>query len=256
MNVFGMGPMEVLLIVILALIVFGPAKLPEIMGQVGKAIGDFRRATSELSEEFNRTIQTELGETRQIVEETRAALTDVRTAVTEVQHDVNTAVATATTVPRIAPTLDGPSRTGVNGTGAGEALNGTAPGAVPGEALAAPGTETETLSTPPVSPQPELPPLQAADQADVPPLADTNQWSWETSVESRAAAPGGTAESEPGLAAANPELAAHAAEDPPSVTPPAENVTHDQKRVTADETRPGRGEQGAAVARDDLAPPY
>ena len=49
MNVLGMGPMEIILIVVLALIVFGPAKLPEIMGQVGKAINDFRKATSETS---------------------------------------------------------------------------------------------------------------------------------------------------------------------------------------------------------------
>ena len=51
-----------MLIVVLALIVFGPAKLPEIMGQIGRAIGDFRSATSELSDEFNRTIQAELEE--------------------------------------------------------------------------------------------------------------------------------------------------------------------------------------------------
>src|SRR5437016_778979 len=69
MNILGMGPMELLLIVVLALVVFGPARLPEIMGQVGKAINDFRRATSELSDEFNRTIQAELQETRsEIVE--------------------------------------------------------------------------------------------------------------------------------------------------------------------------------------------
>ena len=72
MNFLGMGPMELLLIVVLALIVFGPAKLPEIMGQVGKAIGDFRRATSELSDEFNRTIQAELQETKAIVDDTKS----------------------------------------------------------------------------------------------------------------------------------------------------------------------------------------
>src|SRR6267378_8409747 len=81
MNILGMGPMELMLIVVLALIVFGPAKLPEIMGQVGKAIGDFRRATSELSDEFNRTIQAELNETKQTIEETKSALTEVRSAV-------------------------------------------------------------------------------------------------------------------------------------------------------------------------------
>src|SRR5690349_2779511 len=81
MNILGMGPMEILLIVVLALIVFGPAKLPEIMGQVGKAIADFRRTTSELSDEFNRTIQAELQETRSIVDDTKSAVTGVHTSI-------------------------------------------------------------------------------------------------------------------------------------------------------------------------------
>src|ERR1700736_3399673 len=81
MNIFGMGPMEILLIVVLALIVFGPAKLPEIMGQVGKAINDFRRATSELSDEFNRTIQAELQETRAVIDDARSVVTDAHASV-------------------------------------------------------------------------------------------------------------------------------------------------------------------------------
>src|SRR6266853_1362704 len=81
MNILGMGPMELLLIVVLALIVFGPAKLPEIMAQVGKAINDFRRATSELSDEFNRTIQAELKETRAVVDDTRSVVTEAHTSV-------------------------------------------------------------------------------------------------------------------------------------------------------------------------------
>src|ERR1044071_2232719 len=81
MNLLGMGPMELLLIVVLALIVFGPAKLPQIMGQVGKAIGDFRRATSELSDEFNRTIQAALQETKAVVDDTKSAVTGVHTSI-------------------------------------------------------------------------------------------------------------------------------------------------------------------------------
>ncbi len=73
MNVLGMGPMELLLILVVALIVFGPGKLPEIMGQVGKAVNDFRKATSELTDEFNRTIQTEVQQTRAAVEGTPPA---------------------------------------------------------------------------------------------------------------------------------------------------------------------------------------
>jgi TatA/E family protein of Tat protein translocase len=81
MNILGMGPMEILLIVVLALIVFGPAKLPEMMGQVGKAIADFRRATSQLSDEFNRTIQAELQETRALVDDTKSTVTGVNTSI-------------------------------------------------------------------------------------------------------------------------------------------------------------------------------
>src|ERR1051325_10395805 len=95
MNVLGMGPMELLLIIVLALIVFGPAKLPEIMGQVGKAIDDFRRATSELSDEFNRTIQTELNETRQTIAETKSALTDVQSTINSTVAETHAAVPSA-----------------------------------------------------------------------------------------------------------------------------------------------------------------
>lgn len=62
MNFLGMGPMELMLIMVLALIVFGPGKLPEIAGQVGKAVRDVRRATTDLSGEFNRTLSLEIEE--------------------------------------------------------------------------------------------------------------------------------------------------------------------------------------------------
>ena len=62
MNFLGMGPMELMLILVLALIIFGPGKLPEIAGQVGKVVRDFRRTTAELSSEFNRTLSLEIEE--------------------------------------------------------------------------------------------------------------------------------------------------------------------------------------------------
>ncbi len=64
MNFLGMGPMELMLILVLALIIFGPGKLPEIAGQVGKVVRDFRRTTSELSSEFSRTLSLEVEERR------------------------------------------------------------------------------------------------------------------------------------------------------------------------------------------------
>src|ERR1043166_8149990 len=102
MNIFGLGPLEILLIVVLALIVFGPAKLPEIMGQVGKAIADFRRATSQLSDEFNRTIQAELAEGRSLVEDTKSTVSGVHSSINAA---ITGAPAPALTTPAPAQTV-------------------------------------------------------------------------------------------------------------------------------------------------------
>lgn len=56
MNVFGIGPPELIAIMIVALIIFGPQKLPEIGAQLGKAIRDFRQMTNDVTGEFNRTM--------------------------------------------------------------------------------------------------------------------------------------------------------------------------------------------------------
>jgi sec-independent protein translocase protein TatB len=141
MNFLGMGPLELMLIVVLALIVFGPAKLPEIMGQVGRAIGDFRRATSELSDEFNRTIQAELNETKQTIEETKSALTEVRSAVDSTMNETRAAVAGAPVSQHVATTT--PPAVETNGAVDREESGGA--------------------------------------NGSTPPLADTSQWSWETS---------------------------------------------------------------------------
>jgi sec-independent protein translocase protein TatA len=51
--VFGIGPPELLVILILALIVFGPKKLPEIGRTVGKGLREFRRAQQEIQGEID-----------------------------------------------------------------------------------------------------------------------------------------------------------------------------------------------------------
>lgn len=48
---FGIGASELVVIVIVALIVVGPKKLPDALRAVGKALGQFRRATSDLRRE-------------------------------------------------------------------------------------------------------------------------------------------------------------------------------------------------------------
>jgi TatA/E family protein of Tat protein translocase len=51
---FGIGMPELLLILGLALIVLGPKKLPELARALGKGMAEFRRATDELKDEFNK----------------------------------------------------------------------------------------------------------------------------------------------------------------------------------------------------------
>jgi sec-independent protein translocase protein TatB len=53
---FGIGPTELIVIMVIALIVFGPQRLPEIAGQIGKAIRDFRQMSADMTGEFNRTM--------------------------------------------------------------------------------------------------------------------------------------------------------------------------------------------------------
>ncbi len=49
---FGIGVPELLLILALALIIFGPGKLPDVGKAVGRAIGEFRHASRELESEL------------------------------------------------------------------------------------------------------------------------------------------------------------------------------------------------------------
>lgn len=53
---FGIGTSELLLILMVALIVLGPKNLPKIANTLGKAMGQFQKA----SRDFQRTINTEI----------------------------------------------------------------------------------------------------------------------------------------------------------------------------------------------------
>lgn len=47
---FSVGPMQILLVLLIVLVIFGAKKLPEIGGGLGKAIRNFRKATTEPDE--------------------------------------------------------------------------------------------------------------------------------------------------------------------------------------------------------------
>ncbi|MEW6620948.1 MAG: twin-arginine translocase TatA/TatE family subunit [bacterium] len=50
---FGIGMPELILILIIAMVIFGPKKLPELGQAIGRGIKEFRKATQELKEGVN-----------------------------------------------------------------------------------------------------------------------------------------------------------------------------------------------------------
>lgn len=52
----GIGPWEIAIIIVLALLIIGPRKLPEVMRSVGKGLFELRKASSD----FRRTLEHEV----------------------------------------------------------------------------------------------------------------------------------------------------------------------------------------------------
>ena len=50
---FGIGHMELIIILVIVLIIFGAGKLPEIGSGIGKGIRNFKKATREQPEEIS-----------------------------------------------------------------------------------------------------------------------------------------------------------------------------------------------------------
>ena len=66
-----LGVQEMIVIFVLALVLFGPKKLPELGRTIGKAISEFRRASSDLKASFEREMHNLERETDALKETTQ-----------------------------------------------------------------------------------------------------------------------------------------------------------------------------------------
>lgn len=88
-----MGPLgwqETVFIFLLALLIFGPKKLPELGRNIGKALTEFRRASSDLRATFDREMANIERETSPIREEASKLGTEIHNTVYDsnsYQHD-------------------------------------------------------------------------------------------------------------------------------------------------------------------------
>ncbi|MDQ3957516.1 MAG: Sec-independent protein translocase protein TatB [Actinomycetota bacterium] len=55
----SIGPLEILTVAVVALVVLGPERLPEIARNIGKAVNELRRMTSEMKDEFSSGLTVE-----------------------------------------------------------------------------------------------------------------------------------------------------------------------------------------------------
>jgi len=56
---FDIGLPELVIILVVALLVFGPGKLAEVGRELGKAVREFRKATTDLTRDFNEALKAE-----------------------------------------------------------------------------------------------------------------------------------------------------------------------------------------------------
>ncbi len=96
MNILGVGPMEMGIIAVVALLIFGPGKLPEVMGQAGKLVRDFRRMSAELTGEFEKTIAEAKDMGNSITGEIGGMTKEVNSVTNSVKKDLGLKGATTT----------------------------------------------------------------------------------------------------------------------------------------------------------------
>jgi TatA/E family protein of Tat protein translocase len=83
-TMFGLGAGEILIILVIAFLLFGPKQLPEIGRQVGKAVKGFK----ETADDLKKTVEPELN---MIQQEMKMVEQDFESSMKEAEEEINQA---------------------------------------------------------------------------------------------------------------------------------------------------------------------
>lgn len=109
----NIGFPEMIVIFVLALLIFGPKRLPELGKSLGKGMAEFRRASSDLRNSIEREIDSAqipqnpikeaMNEVRQAANSATSSLTDITNPLSDVTNpltDVTRALTSGTETPK------------------------------------------------------------------------------------------------------------------------------------------------------------
>jgi sec-independent protein translocase protein TatB len=91
MDFFGIGPLNLILILGVLLIVFGPDRLPEMAARAGKLVRDLRSYASDVTGEFSGEIAEIQQHFTGVQDDLRSVGRDLRTTSTEIGNTVRDA---------------------------------------------------------------------------------------------------------------------------------------------------------------------
>jgi Tat protein translocase TatB subunit len=77
MEVFGIGPLEIALVVLIAFIVLGPDRIPEVMRQLGKWTRQMRETVNNITRDYNTDIREITSEITALQDEIRSIQRDL-----------------------------------------------------------------------------------------------------------------------------------------------------------------------------------
>ena len=115
MNFFGVGPAELIVILVVALVFVGPERLPKLAADLARTIREIRKYTGSLAAEFNEVIQEFEKDTageKSTWKEIETGITGAAKSVTDAVRDVRAEVQGAKTDAAATPASNGTTAVG------------------------------------------------------------------------------------------------------------------------------------------------